>query len=631
MIYWYLHWINLKQVSCLLVMDLHFSHRCYMAKHITDCRYITYLFNYYVMMYCTFEINNKITEISVMLLFGLVYCIFLCILYICVNNYLTSTLKIAAQKFRMNEYMAGVMLVGVANSTPDLLVNRSPVRETSLAFNTAMANALTVICLSGGAVCFIRPFRMNGTSVFRDLLFLLLVIELVRLIIVDISYKPWVKGALLIGLYPIYLLINIGDVVLQRYTIKSENEANVLFHFLFYYLLMYFFIFNVKELRKEIEHMRHIPSSHHHDRDLADKIILLNGLEEDDEIQIFESKVYHKRSFDAGFFVTPKPLIRHKEVDAETNRTILHSKSNPKNLFLFPDFFHTINPINSEQWAVSGRCARITLVVTAPVSFMLKLLIPFVDITKAKHGWSKLLNCFQLILTPFVIITLVESNVTDHYKDWYNLPKFTMALWSLLATTPLAIIVFFHSRTDIPPFYHMGYCVLTICVVIILTWICAWEMDVLISIIGIVFDLSPPFMTITFNTISSAMADFISYTHLAEHGYGKMAFGAIIGGSVFNIVVNIAVELMVAKTFNHHGQKEVFGNEGFTIYIFLVITIITTMWWCLTFDFVARRSAGVFMWCIFILFILYSTAIEFRWIHGFQDNVHIEVSQITQH
>ncbi|XP_017000976.1 mitochondrial sodium/calcium exchanger protein [Drosophila takahashii] len=594
----------MENVSCLLVMDLHFTHRCHMAKHISDCRYITYLFNYYVMMYCTFEINNKMTEISVMLLFALIYCIFLCILYKCVNNYLTSTLKIAAQKFRINEYMAGVMLVGVANSTPDLLVNRSPVRDTSLAFNTAMANALTVICLSGGAVCFIRPFRMNGTSVFRDLLFLLLAIELVRLIIADISYKPWVKGALFIGIYPLYLLINIGDVLLQRHTIKK--------------------------LRKEIEHMRHIPSSHRHDRELADKIILLNGLEEDDEIQIFESKVFHKRSFDAGFFVTPKPLIRHKGVDAETNRTILHSKSNPKNLFLFRDFFHTINPINSEQWAVSGRCSRIALVVTAPVSFMLKLLIPFVDITKAKHGWSKLLNCLQLILTPFVIITLVETSVTDNYKDWYNLPKFTMAFWSLLVTTPLAIIVFLHSRTDIPPFYHMGYCVLTLCVVIILTWICAWEMDVLISIIGIVFKLTPPFMTITFNTMSSAMADFISYLHLAEHGYGKMAFGAIIGGSVFNIVVNIAAELMLAKTFNHHGQKEIFGNEGFTIYLFLVITIITTMWWCLTFDFVARRSAGVFLWCIFILFIIYSTAIEFRWIHGFEDNVHIEVVQITQ-
>jgi len=59
-------------------------------------------------------------------------------------------------------------------------------------------------------------------------------------------------------------------------------------------------------------------------------------------------------------------------------------------------------------------------------------------------------------------------------------------------------------------------------------------MDVLISIIGIVFQLSPSFMAFTFNAVSAATADFISYAHLAEHGFGKMAFGAIVGGSVFS-------------------------------------------------------------------------------------------------
>ncbi|XP_016957777.1 mitochondrial sodium/calcium exchanger protein [Drosophila biarmipes] len=589
----------MANVSCLAVMNLHFSHRCLMARHLADCRYITNFFNYYVMMYCTFEIDNKMTEITVMLLFGIIYCLFLCILYLSINHYFSPTLKIAAHKMRINEYMAGVMLVGVANSTPDLLVNLSPVRRESLTFNIAMANALTIICLSGGAVCFIRPFRMNGHSVFRDLLFLLLIVELVRFLADDTHQKPWVKGTVVLSIYPIYLLVNIVDVVLQRYTIKK--------------------------LQKDIEHMRHSPSSQDHDRKLAEKIILLTSLEEDDEVQIFESKVYSKRSYDAGFFVTPKPLIRHKEVDVESNRTILHNKSNPKNLFLFSEFFQSVNPIDADAWLLSGTCVRITMVLMAPVRFLLKLVIPFVDTQKAKHGWSKLLNSLQVVITPFVIITLVETSIADNYYNWYNIPKFTIALWSILATTPLAVVVFLHSRTDIPPFYHPLYCVLTICTVIIFTWICAWEMDVLISIIGIVFQLSPYFMAITFNSVSAATADFISYAHLAEHGYGKMAFGAIIGGTVFNMVVNVGIELVVQTKLNSQGQVQLFGEDGETIFLFLLMTIIFTMWWCLTFNFVARRSAGVFLWCLFILFIIYSTAIEFRWIHGFQDKQFIEV------
>ncbi|XP_052843606.1 mitochondrial sodium/calcium exchanger protein [Drosophila gunungcola] len=564
----------LENVSCLAVMDFHFSNRCEMARRIDHCRFITNFFNYFVMMYCAFKIDNKITEVVVMLLFGLIYCVFLCVLYLGINYYFLPTLKIAALRLRINEYMAGVLLVGVANSTPDLLVNLSPVRHESLTFNIAMANALTIICLSGGMVCFIRPFRMNGHSVFRDLLFLLLTVELVRLFIKIKSITALLKGILVLSIYPIYLLINVVDLFLHRFTIK--------------------------QLRMEIEILRHSPSSLKHDNRLTEKIILLNNLEEDDDIQFRESKIFRQGSFHAGFFVTPKLLIRHREVDVEANRTMLHNKANPKNLFLISEFIHSINPIDSEAWYLNGKWGRFIYIAKAPVSFMLQLLIPFVDYQKVKHGWSKLLNCIQIVINPFVTLTLVETMLDDKYYDWYNLLQFNLAMWSLMA-----------------------FCMLTIFTVIIFCWICAWEMDALISIIGIVFDLSPSFMSITFNTVSAAMADFISYEHLAQHGYGKMAFGAVVGGSVFNMVLNVGIEFVMQKKVDSHGQVILFGNEGETIYIFLVLTITTTMWWCLTFNFLARRSAGVFLWCIFILFFVYSTAIEFEWVHGFEDNPHI--------
>ncbi|XP_039226700.1 mitochondrial sodium/calcium exchanger protein isoform X2 [Drosophila yakuba] len=498
----------MENVSCLAVMHFHYSHRCEMATKILDCKYITNFFNYYVMMYCYFKIDNKITEIAVMLLFALIYCVFLCILYVSVNNYFTPTLKIAALKMRVNEYVAGVVLVGVANSTPDLLVNLSPARLEGLTFNIAMANALTIICLSGGAVCFIRPFRMNGHSIFRDLLFLLLIIELVRFFMIDTALKPWIKGAMILSIYPLYLIINIVDLILLRYAIRK--------------------------LQKDIEVLRQSPSSRKHDLILTEKIVRLNNLQQDDEIQILESKLYRKRTYNAGFFVTPKPLIHHKEVNVETNRTILHSKANPKNLFLFSEFLQAINPIDSERWYLSGTCARILHILKAPVNLMLQLVLPLVDYQMVKHGWSKMLNCLQIVLTPFVIVALIETAMAHKYAEWYYIPQFRKAIWSLLVTIPLAIVVFVHSRTDIPPFYHSGYCVLTLTTVIIFFWICAWEMDVLISIIGVVFDLAPSYMSITFNAVSAATADFIAYAHLAKHGYGKMAFGAIIGGSVYS-------------------------------------------------------------------------------------------------
>jgi len=58
------------------------------------------------------------------------------------------------------------------------------------------------------------------------------------------------------------------------------------------------------------------------------------------------------------------------------------------------------------------------------------------------------------LFSEYLIFSYILASVADNYYNWYNIPKFTMATWSILATTPLAIIVFLHSRTDIPPFYH---------------------------------------------------------------------------------------------------------------------------------------------------------------------------------
>lgn len=105
------------------------------------------------------------------------------------------TLKIVAVKLRMNEYIAGVVLVAITNSTTDLLVNFSSLRRGVPAMNNVMSSLLTIVLLSGGTVCFIRPFTMNGSHIVRDLLFLLFTIELSRYFIISHNENSWVEGS----------------------------------------------------------------------------------------------------------------------------------------------------------------------------------------------------------------------------------------------------------------------------------------------------------------------------------------------------------------------------------------------------------------------------------------------------
>lgn len=152
------------------------------------------------------------------------------------------------------------------------------------------------------------------------------------------------------------------------------------------------------------------PLNHRLDEVLMKKIRLLNKLEEEDDINIHES---FKSPYRTGFFITPKALYHRRTVDVESNRVALYNKANPKNLFLFEEFFQSINPIDKEKWALHGSFWRAVYIIRSPIVFILNLTIPNVNYESIKHGWCKLLNCLQVVLNPFILSALVESKCSQ--------------------------------------------------------------------------------------------------------------------------------------------------------------------------------------------------------------------------
>lgn len=63
------------------------------------------------------------------------------------------------------------------------------------------------------------------------------------------------------------------------------------------------------------------------------------------------------------------------------------------------------------------------------------------------------------------------------------------------------------------------------------------------------------------------------------------------------------------------------GEHGETCYIFLLISVVCTLWWSLTLNFHARRSVGIFSLTIFVLFLIYAVAIETEFAHEFTQNL----------
>ncbi|KAM8708759.1 hypothetical protein ACLKA7_015688 [Drosophila subpalustris] len=588
----------IPNMTCLSLLNLPYNSRCMMVRKVPDCEALINNINYFEVLCCTLNILSPETEICVMMLFIFFVIVYVIITGIIVSTYLSPVMKILSVKMHMNEYFAGITLLAFANSFPDLISNMMPIRAQGALFTRTISNALVIILLCGGMVCYLKPFKMDGHCTVRDLLFLLLAVEVMSFIVSHESKVTETESLILLSFYGIYIIIQLSDLILMRRTIKK--------------------------FRAEIFALRQQPISVKRNEMLRKKMAVLIDLENNEVMSIRKQNTgfytQKSRASSAGsFFVTPVMKTNTNDVDYVSTRTILHNEKNPKNQFLISEFFSALNPIDAMDWRLSNSCDRVIIICKSPLVLVAKLLVPEVNYERYKHGWSKLLNCMQIITTPFVVITVVYSDLAKVYTSWHIELNVKYSLWSLVLTVPLAMFVFFHSRTDIPPYYHFLFIIITSLSSFVIIFMCAAEIEVLTTIVGIVFNLSDNFMDITFGSLINAILDLIAIYGMTMQGYEKMAFAAIFAGPFFSIIVGMAVPLY----FNDHAREVgatvwLYGEHGEVCYIFFLITVISTLTWTLTLNFYSRRSIGIYCWILLFTFLLFAFCIEWNIIHGFQ-------------
>lgn len=91
----------------------------------------------------------------------------------------------------------------------------------------------------------------------------------------------------------------------------------------------------------------------------------------------------------------------------------------------------------------------------------------------------------------------------------------------------------------------------------------------------------------------------------------------------------IALGMGVALLFNTNVRLKgssywLNGEEGDNCYIFLLLAIVAQLWLCLTFNFVARRSVGIFSWTLFAVFLIYACVAEWDLVHDFTRDTFFE-------
>ncbi|KAK0179059.1 hypothetical protein PV327_007884 [Microctonus hyperodae] len=283
---------------------------------------------------------------------------------------------------------------------------------------------------------------------------------------------------------------------------------------------------------------------------------------------------------------------------------------------LFKEFLHDINPINVNNWRTSRILVRVIMVLRVPVMLLLRLLVPVVNETAVKRGWSKLLNCLQLCVTPIVATVILKV----HHVTIGPVPIIAIIACFCII---IGVIVFLRTQEKFPPKYHNIFALLGFLTAMLIVWLIAKEvMSVLLSI-GFASGISDPMLGVTLLAWGNSISDLISNVAVARQGYPRMGYSACFGGPMFNTLLGLGLPWTISTVHQPDYEMEIRTSEMMHgCLAFLLCSLMCSVLYLNIMDFVARRSYGFLLYTIYFTFMLITFLSEIRVMHPIGTNVH---------
>ncbi|KAL7737869.1 hypothetical protein ACLKA6_006245 [Drosophila palustris] len=540
------------KLSCSNTLKVPFDMRCDFVKSTEACQKFGHI-NYIMFLECGPMRDTRFEEVMACVGLAVIFVYYLLCVAIVADQF--PALKAMAKKMHMSEHLAGVTLLAFGNSTSDILghIQNSPL---GILFTFMMANAIFITLISGGLVCLLWPTQLPKYETVRTLLFFLLGVMTAEYFFLTGNYFSRGECAGILSIYIVYLSIEIIEGYLEK---SAANKA-----------------LNIVETRSRATVTR----------DTMLRRVTITS-------------------------IGSKERAERNTVNTNATRLVDYRAANPKNEFLFADFVETMQPIDPDFWRNSGNAVRIALIMLSPLMLIFLLVIPMVNLERRRHGWSKLLNSVQIVITPFYVSCI--------FLDIQGL----IIYYQLCVTVPLAVLVFQNSRTDIPPPFHFGFVILSTVGCIAMLYVCTTEMEEILQVVGMIIGLSSDFLAATISCWGASICTIIINVILAQHGYAAMAIAASYAGPFFSFIMSIGG----LPLYRHITQTYATSHSSYylTAYIFLVISLSSSLIWSLLFNFYGRRSVGIYNILIYILYIIYCVLCEKEIIHSYAIERVIEV------
>ncbi|OAD59743.1 Sodium/potassium/calcium exchanger 6 [Eufriesea mexicana] len=474
------------------------------------------------------------------------------------------SLAVIADVLRLSDNIAGVTILAFGNGAPDIFTSLvSGSDEGIIMFTELIGAGVFVTAIIAGSVAVIKPFRVQLKPLMRDAGFYIVTVCWISYVVRDYTVHLW--EAISFVLY--YLLFISVVVIMQIYENREERLKS------------------------------RIPG-------VPDPDILRTYLANKDVATVPNIPVRTRAS---GLRTKLVELEKQEHNKMAPGEAVEENGDRPKGLF--KEFLYDINPVGKEDWIDANRIFKFILIIRAPAMIFLQLFIPLVNTTAVKRGWSKLLNCFQLCVTPTVALFLL--NVWKaHFGPVSVVPIF------LLVGSVIGVIVFLMTHVDRVPKFHNVFAFLGFLAAMLMVYLIAGEVMAVLQCVGYAFSISDAMLGITFLAWGNSVGDLISNVAIARRGFPRMGYAACFGGPMFNTLLGLG--LTYGKEASKLPQKRTvmrMSDMAPGCLAFLLCSLISTIIYLNITGSIARKSYAYLLYSIYFTFILIQFLSEFKLIH----------------
>ncbi|XP_012279046.1 mitochondrial sodium/calcium exchanger protein [Orussus abietinus] len=560
--------------DCTHVWDISTSERCDWVKRTHDCETDSVI-QYAHILFCIFNSGNPaLFALGLVLLsMWLMYLFF--ILGTTADNFFCPSLSAIATVLRLSANVAGVTILAFGNGAPDIFTSLvSDEDEAMIMFTELIGAGIFVTTLIAGTIAVVSPFQVSAQPFIRDACFYVVAVCWITYVIKDETVYVW-EAASFVAYYIFFIIIVITMQVHDRREEKQKGR---------------------------------IPNA----RNATVFQIFLANRNTDILPQLSQrARAFSVRTkLDTAIAAeVANAELRGESVNTKQTLPEIPDIAFSRPTDCFEEFIYDINPINKYDWDNATRFMKIVLIIRAPFMFVLQLLIPVVDETVVKRGWSKLLNCLQICIAPAA--ALFALNV-------WRLSIGPVPVFPIIFLIGLAvgICVFTSTSLDHPPKFHNIFAFFGFFVAMTIVYLVAQEVMGVLKCVGFASGISDAMLGITLLAWGNSIGDLIANITIARQGFPRMGYSACIGGPMFNTLLGLGLTYGYRAVGEPDYKTKVRTSDMAPgCLAFLLCSLVSSLTYLHLTGFSARRSYGYLLYTVYATFLLISILSEIHVIH----------------